>query len=67
MTVTQWFDEYTEPVHKGVYERKGRIGNFYAYWNGKYWGFNCGTVKAAFIFVNTESVDQSLPWRGIAK
>lgn len=69
-TVTQWFDGAVKPVHIGVYERSiyGSGSTAFWNWNGQYWehgGYRTPTVPRHRLV--TPSLNQSLPWRGLAE
>ena len=75
--LTQWFRHENVPVRYGVYEVDPSIkypktaidpDAFYAYWDGKRWGWISDSIDGAFISRNTETGWEvgELPWRGIA-
>jgi hypothetical protein len=75
--LTQWFKYEDVPVRYGVYEVNPSVKYpktefdpeaFYAYWNGKRWGWITDSVFGAYESRNTETGWEvgELPWRGIA-
>lgn len=75
--LTQWFRYEDVPVRYGVYEVNPAVkypkteldpDAFYAYWDGKRWGWISDSIDGAFISRNTETGWEvgELPWRGIA-
>ena len=75
MKLTPWFPGCIEPVHIGVYERRGAICDYvdgYAFWNGLQWAYSAPTPKKARFYscgISRYQSDGSIPfeWRGVAK
>lgn len=69
MKLTDWYDGSQKPARVGVYERTYDYGiEFrYCYWDGIYWSCGCDVQENAVLFRDRRSIEQSLPWRGIAK
>lgn len=67
--VTEWFPGDVKPIRLGVYERKlgfgSRVTAFYA-WNGEFWEYGGVDSPSQVSRSRTSSLDQSLPWRGLA-
>lgn len=65
---TPWFPAHVKPVRKGVYQRKGYLGR-YSFWDGKKWcmGFDVLCQQDVKESKQKASIEQSLPWRGLAK
>ena len=75
--VTQWFKHEDVPVRYGVYEVNPHIlyekneldpEAFYAYWDGKKWGWITDSPEGAYKSREYETGWEvgELPWRGIA-
>lgn len=71
MKVTDWYTGDQKPVRVGVYERaySYKLYILYCYWNGKL--FSCAyrdleLAKSMSDYFRS-SLNQNLPWRGIAK
>jgi len=57
---TAWFDGAKfVPAHVGVYQTEDRNFVDYQYWNGKFWGYYCGSASAAFN-ERRQSVEQNI-------
>ena len=71
--LTQWFTSGVTPVHIGVYNiscrSSNQSGNWYAYWDGEYWGSWSYNPIQAECYKNSGSFKQELKWswRGIVK
>lgn len=70
--LTPWFDKHVKPVHTGVYiadwQKASLHGTWYAYWDGKKWGWMVNTVDMALSIYQTSKRNRhpQLAWRGLA-
>ena len=72
MKLTKWIPGNVKPVRVGVYERfYDRTTPWrsirYSYWNGKFWGVYADTPEEAKRLSTIRSLEQTLPWRGLAR
>ena len=65
MKTTPWFDWAVKPVRKGVYQVFD--ASWYAYWNGKRWGWSATSVEKADMYRATGGASQYKKWRGLTK
>lgn len=69
--LTPWFPIETPPVRVGVYNvschAHRQTGHWYAYWDGRWFGFYYQSAQAAADGVRRTCRDATASWRGIAK
>lgn len=68
--LTEWFPPHVKPVRVGVYEvvdSDGELG-WYAFWNGKKFGYRCWKSPQSAFYRRHESTWQPnfAKWRGLA-
>ncbi len=65
--LTPWFPKNVVPVRPGVYQVQHGAGYFFAYWNGKDFGWrdrdSVGAYERRFAATAAERL---APWRGLA-
>jgi hypothetical protein len=65
---TPWFRGNVKPVREGVYERVPTDATSkFSYWNGSYWCVSDVSVDGAADEQQSDSIDQSARWRGLAE
>ena len=68
MKLTGWYQGDQKPVRVGVYLRDYEDGDhWYSYWNGKYFSVADDRLDCVESTKDWKSIQQNLPWRGVAK
>ena len=70
--LTPWFPAHVKPARVGVYEvddQDGMIGPWYAYWNGRRFGWRSwkGPQEAYESRFDSIGLDERAIWRGLAE
>jgi hypothetical protein len=64
--LTDWFSEYVNPVHVGVYQtNRNKQGLWFRHWNGEFWGLCAEKPVEAAAAKNIKSPAPAFPWRGV--
>ena len=65
VNVTNWLSG--NPVRPGLYQvnRGEKVGIWFKYWNGEFWGLAGENIDCAMAFAERKSPVQELPWRGL--
>ena len=64
---TEWFPSDIKPKRKGVYEVRSCVGEGFAHWDGKAWGWTESNVKRADAEHSTFGAEQNKEWRGVVR
>jgi hypothetical protein len=66
--VTGWIISQN-PVRAGVYQvnRGEKLGVWYKFWNGEFWGLTTESPNEATKVSVTKSPIQNVPWRGLVR
>ena len=68
--LTPWFPAKVKPVHEGVYEvddKDGMTGTWYAFWDGKKFGYRTQNTDISFSTRYCETnCAKRVSWRGLA-